>query len=113
MAVLATGLCVGVRLQAGAPLRHLTGRDAPTGWLDSHGRARRASLPEQGHEPHVEGASITLRNCPFHSLSEEHQDLVCGKNLELIRGVLAAANVTENAAQLEPKVGRCYVKLVI
>src|SRR3954452_17949687 len=35
-------------------------------------------LAEHGYEPRVVDGSISLQNCPFHRLAQEHTDLVCG-----------------------------------
>ena len=32
-------------------------------------------LADHGYEPHAVGSTITLRNCPFHALAEEHRAL--------------------------------------
>ena len=49
-------------------------------------------LEEQGFEPRGgRTASITLANCPFHALAQEHTELVCGMNLRLLDGVLEGA----------------------
>ena len=45
-------------------------------------------LEDQGFEPRVEDGAITLANCPFHALAQEHTELVCGMNLRLLDGVL-------------------------
>lgn len=68
-------------------------------------------LTEQGYEPRVEDTAITLRNCPFHSLTDEHRELVCGMNLELIKGVAEAGSLPDDAAHLDPGPGRCCVTL--
>jgi predicted ArsR family transcriptional regulator len=44
-----------------------------------------------GYQPRAsDDGSIELCNCPFHALSQEHRDVVCGLNLHLIRGILDA-----------------------
>ena len=48
-------------------------------------------LNDCGYQPRADrDGQIELRNCPFHSLSEEHRDVVCSLNLHLIKGVLDA-----------------------
>jgi len=69
-------------------------------------------LAEQGYEPREEDGTITLANCPFHVLAEEHRDLVCAMNLDLIRGVVEAAGLPAATARLDPAPGRCCVRLV-
>ena len=68
-------------------------------------------LGGQGYEPYTEGAAVTLQNCPFHALTEEHRQLVCGMNLELMKGLLDAGGLPENAASLDPGPGRCCVSV--
>src|SRR5665213_3727777 len=48
-------------------------------------------LSEHGYEPQVMDGTMTLANCPFHTLAQEHRELVCGMNHELIKGVVEAA----------------------
>ena len=94
------GRCIGARRQ---PSKRLSRRQ-----LLQHCAEL---LADQGYEPRGEGSAITLRNCPFHALTEQHRQLVCGMNLELIRGVLEAAGVPEAIARLDPAPGRCCVSL--
>ena len=69
-------------------------------------------LTDQGYEPHVEDTAITLRNCPFDALTAEHRELVCGMNLELIKGVVETGGLPDTAARLDPAPGRCCVSLL-
>ena len=56
---------------------------------------------------------MTLANCPFHLLADEHRELVCrGMNHELIKGVVEAAGLPDTAARLDPSPGHCCVTLV-
>jgi len=66
-------------------------------------------LEDDGYEPQVTAGDITLRNCPFHALAQEHTELVCGMNLHLLEGVLAGLGRTDMAARLDPAPGRCCV----
>jgi predicted ArsR family transcriptional regulator len=68
-------------------------------------------LDDIGYEPHLAESSITLANCPFHSLVEDYTELVCGMNLDLIKGMLGCLDQDVLAAQLDPAVGRCCVTL--
>ncbi len=53
-----------------------------------------------------------LANCPFHRLAEEHRDLVCGMNLDLLDGLLAgAAPAAGLTARLDPVPGQCCVRI--
>ncbi|MGH9045897.1 MAG: helix-turn-helix transcriptional regulator [Acidimicrobiales bacterium] len=69
-------------------------------------------LVAHGYEPRRAGDLITLANCPFHSLAEEHRDLVCHMNHELLCGVAEEAGLPSGAARLDPAPGRCCVTLV-
>jgi len=69
-------------------------------------------LAEHGYEPRSDGGTVTLGNCPFHALAEEHRGLVCGMNLELMRGVAESAGLAGLVARLDPAPGRCCVTLV-
>jgi predicted ArsR family transcriptional regulator len=66
-------------------------------------------LEEQGYEPQTTAGCITLRNCPFHGLAQEHTELVCGMNLHLLEGVLAGLGNTGMSASLDPAPSRCCV----
>jgi predicted ArsR family transcriptional regulator len=68
-----------------------------------------AILTAHGYEPERHGALITLQNCPFHALAEEHRDLVCGMNLDMLQGLLEGAAAPDLTARLDPAPGRCCV----
>lgn len=68
-------------------------------------------LAENGYEPHRDGDSITLDNCPFRSLADEHQELMCTMNLNLLTGLTRVAGLPRRALKLEPARGRCCVTL--
>jgi len=79
-------------------------------------RSPRAALMDMlaryGYEPRRSGAEITLFNCPFHRLAEEHRDLVCGMNLELLGGVIDGVGGAEALdAELAPEPGLCCVRI--
>lgn len=69
-------------------------------------------MSTRGYEPVVDAkGEVVLHNCPFRALAEEHRDLVCGMNLELVQGVLegAGARAANLEAHLEPAPGCCCV----
>jgi predicted ArsR family transcriptional regulator len=68
-------------------------------------------LEGQGFEPRVEDGVVTLANCPFHALAQEHTELVCGMNLHLLDGVLESVPGTRLVARLQPAPGRCCVRM--
>jgi predicted ArsR family transcriptional regulator len=72
-----------------------------------------ATLREQGYEPRAEGADVVLGNCPFHALAENHRDLVCGMNHELLSGFAGALPEGAVTARLEPVEGLCCVRLKV
>jgi predicted ArsR family transcriptional regulator len=76
------------------------GRDAVLGVLE-----------EYGFEPRVADDVITLANCPFHVLAQEHTELVCGMNLRLLAGVVDVVPGCDLAASLRPGPGSCCVRL--
>jgi predicted ArsR family transcriptional regulator len=52
---------------------------------------------------------ITLRNCPFHMVAQDHRDVVCGLNLRLVEGVIAGCGDPSAHAELNPEPERCCV----
>ncbi len=70
------------------------------------------TLEGLGFEPRQEGNVVILVNCPFHSLAQQHTDLVCGMNLRLVDGVLDGLATTGVTAHLAPQPGRCCVQLL-
>jgi len=77
----------------------------PSDPLDAAGQA----LAANGYEPRVADGRITMVNCPFHELAEEHRTLVCGLNLDLISGLLDTLPAEGLCATLDPTPGRCCV----
>jgi predicted ArsR family transcriptional regulator len=69
-------------------------------------------LEEHGYEPREEAGAVALVNCPFHALAQEHTELVCGMNLQLLQGVLDGVPEAELVARLEPSSGACCVRMV-
>lgn len=70
-----------------------------------------AVLAEQGYEPHQDGDTICLSNCPFDRLARDHVDLVCGMNLGLVTGVIDGLGCRSLDALLDPEEGFCCVKV--
>jgi predicted ArsR family transcriptional regulator len=69
-----------------------------------------ACLEERGYAPEVHHEGIRLRNCPFHHLVEDHLDLVCSLNHDLLGAAVDAAGV-DAVAELDPQPGNCCVVL--
>lgn len=69
------------------------------------------ALDACGYAPAEAGHGyLVLENCPFHQLATRHTSLVCGANVELVRG-LAAATGDEREPVLTPREGRCCVEI--
>lgn len=68
-------------------------------------------LTEHGYEPRADGKTITLANCPFHSLAQNHTELVCGMNLDLMNGLLEGLSPRTLHAHLTPTPGMCCVTI--
>lgn len=98
--------------EAGRVLGHEV--QAKAGARPSQAGTRRAVsdvLTEHGYEPRVAGKTITLANCPFHSLAQNHPELVCGMNLDLMHGLLEGLSPGALRARLTPTPGRCCVTI--
>jgi predicted ArsR family transcriptional regulator len=67
-------------------------------------------LDDYGYEARIEDC-MTLTNCPFHALAQEYTELICGINLDLLRGVLDSLGAEGVEARLDPAPGRCCVKV--
>jgi predicted ArsR family transcriptional regulator len=44
-------------------------------------------LTRLGYEPRPDGDALTLGNCPFHRLSADHRELVCGMNRQFVQSL--------------------------
>lgn len=69
------------------------------------------TLETYGFEPRTTGTDITLDNCPFHNLANQHTDLICGMNLHLLNGLLHGLGTTALTAHLQPTPHHCCVRL--
>lgn len=67
------------------------------------------ALDEVGYEPRLEDRCMVLENCPFDRVAREHTALVCGLNLDFVRGVVAGLGIAGVTASLAPSPGRCCV----
>jgi predicted ArsR family transcriptional regulator len=69
------------------------------------------ALDSCGYAPCDDGeGDLVLENCPFHQLATRHTPLVCGANVELVRGI-AAATGDDREPVLAPHPGRCCVEI--
>jgi predicted ArsR family transcriptional regulator len=70
-------------------------------------------LEDHGYEPRPDGeGGLVLGNCPFHRLAQQHTEVVCHVNLELLHGAAEGSNHRGHAMVLDPGVGRCCVRAV-
>lgn len=70
-----------------------------------------AALAQHGYEPREVDDRVVLANCPFHSLSESHTDMVCGMNLALIDAMVETVDADGLECHLDPGDHRCCVVL--
>jgi len=66
-------------------------------------------LAARGYEPYDEGGVVRLRNCPFHTLAAQHQELVCGMNLAVLEGMVDALGADAIRPRLDPRPDECCV----
>jgi len=79
---------------------------------DAGERDVKGVLTQQGYEP-CDGADgvIRLRNCPFHQLTEQHREVVCGMNLALVEGLVEGLDADGLRPVLDPQPGHCCVAI--
>ncbi|HJQ94971.1 MAG TPA: transcriptional regulator [Acidimicrobiia bacterium] len=68
-----------------------------------------ASLSRNGYQPVATDGEVRLRNCPFHLLAQQHRELVCGINVELIGALKDNLAFGEFEAVYDPRPGWCCV----
>ncbi|HEV7146619.1 MAG TPA: transcriptional regulator [Pedococcus sp.] len=99
--------------RTGAPARQTLARTAREAGrrLGADERSLDAVLESGGFEPKAdEVGGVVLGNCPFHRLAQRHTQLVCGLNLELLRGAAEGSGEEPARAILDPAPGRCCVR---
>lgn len=71
-----------------------------------------AVLESTGYDPRPdENGDITLANCPFHQLVDNHPDVVCAANLGLLQGVAEGACDCTHDIVFDPGEGHCCVRV--
>ncbi|MFJ5079988.1 helix-turn-helix transcriptional regulator [Streptomyces sp. NPDC088553] len=114
------GLCAAARRRG----EELRGSAAPCGDLEEAMK----TLAARGYEPRLEaaehaedrehtedtedheraaGATLRMRNCPFHAVAERFPPLVCGMNLALLEGLLGTDGAVR--ARMDARPGECCV----
>ena len=73
--------------------------------------SRRWRRPGTSHAAGSDSGAVVLGNCPFHRLAQQFTALVCGVNLQLLRGVVDGAGDSSYVAVLDPGPGHCCVRL--
>jgi predicted ArsR family transcriptional regulator len=70
-------------------------------------------LSRHGYEPDAApDGEISLANCPFYRLAEQHRSLVCGMNLDFLTGVVEGLGPGDRLdARLAPEPGFCCVRI--
>ena len=93
----------GQRIAAAAP--------TPTAGGASKLETTAAVLSTHGYEPLLNEEQICLANCPFDRLANQHAELVCGMNRDLIEGVIEGLRCEPLRARLAPETGFCCVRV--
>ena len=108
--------------ERGVPVRHALDAEAFAAGAAIGARCHdlEGALVMCGYAPHAKGADasgetsktddLVLANCPFHALATRHTTLICGANLELVKG-LAAGTADPRIPVLAPAADRCCVEI--
>jgi predicted ArsR family transcriptional regulator len=65
-------------------------------------------LTRLGYEPRPDGDALMLGNCPFHRLSADHRELVCGMNRQFVQSLRDQLGCDHlEATDVEPGPGCC------
>ncbi|MGZ4109916.1 MAG: helix-turn-helix transcriptional regulator [Actinomycetota bacterium] len=101
--------------------RYLVGRGEPRPGTRRAGGRNLAVLQEAmataGFDPRFRRApggevEVSMRDCPFRELLEEHRDLVCGVHRGLLEGMLGALNPPHRLTDYAPLVERSICRMV-
>jgi predicted ArsR family transcriptional regulator len=104
-------------IDTGAPVQQVLDRTASAAGRTIGAAADNllVALEETGYEPRRaenDSGVVVLGNCPFHRLAQQFTVLVCGMNLQLVRGVADGVGDTSYGAELAPEPGQCCVRLL-
>ena len=106
---------VAESIDTGAPVQEVLDRTAYEAGTTIGAAAGNlfTALEEAGYQPRRQdhdGGAVALDNCPFHRLAQQFTALVCGVNLQLLRGFADGAG-DAYLVVLDPSPGRCCVRL--
>ena len=102
-------------VRTGEPVREALQRTAEQAGraIGADGGSLEQVLERHGFEPRPDGeGGLLLGNCPFHRLAQQHTDVVCHLNLDLLRGAAAGCGDRRHTMVLDPGTGRCCVRAV-
>jgi predicted ArsR family transcriptional regulator len=68
-------------------------------------------LKSYGYKPAITPEQITLRNCPFDALAQDHRDVVCEMNRALIGGLVAGLGANDMTTVYQQRAGQCCVTI--
>jgi predicted ArsR family transcriptional regulator len=123
LATVATGRRARERAEALATEwgRYLVGRGEPKPGTRRAGGRNLAVLQEAmataGFDPRFRreaggDVEVSMRDCPFRDLLDEHRDLVCSVHRGLLQGMLGALNPPHRLAEYAPLVERSTCRIV-
>ncbi|WP_281451169.1 helix-turn-helix transcriptional regulator [Paenarthrobacter nitroguajacolicus] len=70
------------------------------------------ALKELGYVPSADqSGGYRLLNCPFHRLSQEHEDVVCTMNGAFLRGVASGSGSRADCVVPDPGTGHCCARI--
>jgi predicted ArsR family transcriptional regulator len=88
------------RQRAGRPTGTRRPLENAVGILESH-----------GYEPSITDDQITLRNCPFNALAQDHHNVVCTMNRALMDGLVTGLKAHDLMTVFQPQPGQCCVTI--
>ena len=69
-------------------------------------------LAGQGYRPQADDGGHALLNCPFHSLSRSHPEVVCAMNGAFLAGVADACGVDAARVAADDRPGHCCARIL-
>lgn len=70
------------------------------------------ALEATGYEPVTLNGEIRFRNCPFHALRDQDQEMTCCLNVALVEGMVKGSG-SDADANFDPEDGYCCVRLSV